>query len=445
MDENTYLNPETEPAKAGPEPEPAAEEPAPEHPAPEAEQTKRKAKKSGSSRGIAVFAAILGAVILCGITFFATYTLTNQLHEAETAEWKTRLARFSKLEAFLDAIESSYAGDADESELMDAAYHALFSELDDYSCYMTREEYGEFSSSRTGYAGIGVSVTLDPETEGMYIYRVIPGSPAEKAGLKTGMIIVGVEDIEVDRTTYRDAVNAVGGDEGTPVALKIRDGENTRSVSVVRGHVESKSVWYTDLGNGLSLIEIDEFTASKTADQFREALEQAVSDGSRGIIFDVRGNPGGDLNVITSVLDMLLPEGPIVNIVVNGEVQRTISSGAAQTVTLPMAVLCDGGTASAAELFTADLRDYELATIVGETTFGKGTVQTVTRFRDGSAYKMTTSLYTPACGEGYNGVGIAPDVEASLPDGTNVNRFLLSREEDLPLQEAIKILLGGQS
>ena len=426
-------------------PEESRDEPAEEVREDQAEPKKRK--KRGEPRKVSIFFAVFLALLLCGATFFATYSVMGKQKEAEVASWKSRLSRFSKLEGILDTIDASYVRGSEESELMEDACRAVFENLDSYSFYMSSEEYDAFVSGRGGsYAGIGVSVTYEPETQGMYIYRVVPDSPAETAGMRTGMIITGVEDTAVTAETYQKAIGLVAGEEGTAVALTVLDGDKTQKIEVVRGKVESRSVWYSNLGNGIGLIEIDEFSSSNVVRQFKNALQSLKDDGCKGCVFDLRGNPGGDLNVITSVLDMLLPEGPIVHITVNGETRRTISStDEARKVQMPMAVLCNGNTASAAELFTADLRDYGLASIVGETTHGKGTVQSIFRNADGSAYKLTTSYYTPASGTGYDGTGIVPDFEITLSDDPNTNRFLIPRSSDRQLQKAVELLTGGQA
>ena len=400
----------------------------------------RKPRKEGKK--VSIFFAIFLSLLLCGATFLATYSLLGKRHETETAEWKSRLARFSKMEGMLDGIEKSYARDAEESELLENAYHALFEGLDPYSFYMSSEEYDVFASERSGnYAGIGISVVYDPETGGMYVYRVTPDSPAEEAGMKKGMVITAVGSIGVSEQTYQQAVQAVAGEEGTSVGLTVLSDSETRKISVKRGVIKGKYVWYTKLEGGIGLIEIDDFSSSVVADQFKEAVGELTADGCTGCIFDLRGNPGGDLGVITSVLDSLLPEGTIVNIVSGGKTVRTISSDADQSIDLPMAVIVNGSTASAAELFTADLRDYGLAVIVGEKTYGKGTVQSIFRNADGSAYKLTTSYYTPASGAGYDGAGITPDIIVPLTeDGKKTNRFLIPRTSDLQLQSAIAAL-----
>ncbi len=403
-----------------------------------------KPKKERKYVRFSLLLAFFITLLLCLATFLTTYALLTARQDAESAALKSELARFSKLDQMLDTLTGRYVNGTDESDRMEAVYYALFDDLDPYSFYMSADEYSAFRADRSGqYAGIGANVTIDPETQGMYVYRVLPNGPADRAGLKPGDIITAVEDIAVQTSTYNEAVAAVAGEPDTAVSLTLlRDGKAI-TISVIRGTVESRSVWYTATEDGIAVIEITDFSASYVVDQFKAALEQAQKDGCRAYLFDVRDNPGGDLNVICSVLDLLLPEGPIIHIVTgaDGETQeKTISSGANQMVEGPMAVLCNRKTASAAELFTADLKEYGLAAVIGDPTYGKGTVQSVFTNSDGSAYKLTTSYYTPKSGTGYDGIGIIPDTEITLSDDPNANRYRMSRDEDRQWQEAVRQL-----
>lgn len=403
-----------------------------------------KPKKERKYARISLLLAILIALLLCLATFLTTYAVLTARQDAESAALKSELARFSKLDQMLDTLTDRYVNGTNESDRMETVYYALFDDLDPYSYYMSADEYNAFRADRSGqYAGIGANVTMDPETQGMYVYRVLPNGPADRAGLKPGDIITAVEDLAVQTSTYNEAVAAVAGEPDTAVSLTLLRGGKTMTVSVTRGTVESRSVWYTATEDGIAVIEITDFSASYVVDQFKAALEQAQNDGCTAYLFDVRDNPGGDLNVICSVLNLLLPEGPIIHIVTgaDGETQeKTISSDANQMVEGPMAVLCNGKTASAAELFTADLKEYGLAAVIGETTYGKGTVQSVFTNSDGSAYKLTTSYYTPKSGTGYDGIGIIPDTEITLSDDPNANRYRMSRDEDRQWQEAVRQL-----
>ena len=413
----------------------------------------KKPKKEPKRIRVSLLLAVFIALLLCLATFLTTYSVLTLKEDAETAALKARLARFSKLEGMLDTITDRYVDEADASERLEKAYAGLFDDLDPYSYYMSAEDYAAFrADGESNYAGIGASITCDPVTEGMYVYRVLPDGPAEKAGLRIGDIVVAVDGVSLTASTFSAAVSAVAGDPGTAVVLTVLRGGGPLSredLTVTRAIVASRAVWYQKRDNGVAYIEITDFSGNYVVDQFKAALEQAKSDGCTACLFDVRNNPGGDLNVICSVLDLLLPEGPIVHIV-SGEsegqtVERVISSDAEQLFTGPMAVLCNGSTASAAELFTADLKEYGLAVVVGETTHGKGSVQSIFTCPDGSGYKLTTSYYTPKSGVGYHKKGVTPDVEITLSDDPNANRYRMSDAEDRQLQKALEVLNKQQT
>lgn len=413
-------------------------------------------------RRISLAAAIFLALLLCTGVFLSTYTVmmvrmskaVNEQKEAlsqssELGDFFERIrelyeqdSRYAKLNELLSRIEGSYVREYEEGDLWDGIYAGLFGAVGDpYSEYMTADEYAAYTADRSGsYVGVGIHVVFDPSEDAIAIYRVTHDSPAEAAGLQAGDLIVGVEDVTVSAATYTQAVNLVTGAEGTEVTLTIRRGEETLEKKVKRAKVMSENVLYERLDNDIAYITILSFAESTVTDQFEAALEQAQADGCTSYLFDVRNNPGGSLNVICDVLDLLLPEGVTVHIVNAAGEETTRDSDAEHFLDAPMAVLCNGSTASAAELFTADLRDYGLAKLVGETTFGKGTVQTISPLDDGSAVKLTTSYYTPMSGVSYDGVGILPDVEIALSAEQASRFYLLSHEEDPQLQAAIQLL-----
>lgn len=401
-----------------------------------------KGKKTKEYKKISVAAAVIIALLLCIITFAATYSVTKIADSEDLAAANVQIAKYSKLKKILGDMTSDYVRGCDESEMLEAAYKAILESVDDpYTYYMTAEEYADFMSNRAAsYDGIGISIVLDPVTEAIYIYRVIPGSPAEKAGLKAKDLITDVDGIHVTKSTYNEAVLATEKEAGTTVNLTVLRNGSSTVIPVTLGNVPSVSVWYEKLDDGIAYITITSFAGAYVTDQFSDALKKASEDGCTSYLFDVRGNPGGSLDVICKVLDMLLPEGPIVHVISADGTDDVHQSDAEHFLSAPMAVLCNKNTASAAELFTADLRDYKLATIVGTTTHGKGTVQTVRKLYDGSAIKITTDFYNPASNTSYDKIGIVPDIEISLSQEQTDNFYLLSPEEDPQLQAAIQAL-----
>lgn len=401
-------------------------------------------KPPKEARRISVAGAVFLSLLACTAVFLSTFTVMMTRMNAKLNEQDAQYAKFSKLEQLFSNIEENYVRDYDESVLWESIYGALYDAVEDpYTEYMTKEEFEAYTADRSGnYVGIGIGVVFDPDSKGIYIHRVNTASPAEQAGLQAGDVITAVGSIAVNEKTYSEAIKSVIGEAGTAVKLTVLRGDETLTFSVTRAKVETENVFYEKIEGDIAYITIVSFSETVTYDQFAAALEQAKTDGCTSYIFDVRNNPGGNLDVICECLDLLLPEGITVNIVDADGMTTTRESDAEHFLDAPMAVLCNGSTASAAELFTADLRDYGLAVIVGETTYGKGTMQTVTALSDGSAVKLTTRYYNPMSNVSYDGIGIKPDdgCEVILTDEQRQRFYLLSNEEDPQLQAAIKAL-----
>jgi len=338
-------------------------------------------------------------------------------------------------------INTSYMGEFDPDVAMQSALEQYVASLKDpYSVYMTNELADSFIDGNFGKkVGIGVRIYKLTETPGMYVYQVIKGSPAEKHGILTGDIITAVDGTAVTDENYNQMVDNVSGTEGTTVTLTVLRGENSLDIPVVRGSFVASSVEYKmlDSAEGVGYIRILSL-ASDTAVAFKNAVTVLEKQGAKKYIFDVRNNSGGYLSSIIEVLDMLLPEGPIVRYNDATGKETADHSDAATIVNAPMAVLMNGGTASAAELFSSALKDYKLAVLVGETTFGKGVMQTLFTLPNGDTLKLTTSTYSPPFSENYNGIGVIPDIEVSLPE--DKQHYMLSEEEDTQLQAAISAL-----
>ena len=277
------------------------------------------------------------------------------------------------------------------------------------------------------------------DTEGIYIFGVIPDSPAEEAGLLKGDIIVAAEGIEAKEDTYYDVLDSIRGETGTKVKITALRGEERIDFEITRRAVAAENVLYEKLDGNIAFIRILSFADSSVSEEFVSKLAKAQGEGCKKFIFDLRNNSGGYLDEILAVLDILLPEGPIINVVdKNGKTETQNSD--ANCIQGEMAVLCNGNTASAAELFTAALRDYEMAKTVGTTTFGKGTMQTTRLLPDGSALKLSIAFYNPPSNVSYDKIGIKPDYEITLPEEWENRYFKMPKEEDTQLQKAIELL-----
>ncbi|MBQ3195920.1 MAG: S41 family peptidase [Clostridia bacterium] len=338
-------------------------------------------------------------------------------------------------------IETRYAGEFDPDEAMQAALEQYVASLNDpYSVYMTNDQADSFIDGDFGKkVGIGVRIYRMSDMAGMYVYQVLEGSPAKKHGVMVGDIIIGVDGTEVTDENYNAMVDSVSGEEGTTVNLKVLRGEKTLELSVVRGSFIASSIDYKMLESAENVGYVRILSlASDTADSFRDAVKALEKQGAESYIFDVRNNSGGYLSSIIDVLDMLLPKGPIVRYNDASGKETADYSDAATIIKAPMAVLINGASASAAELFSAALKDYKLAVLVGETTFGKGVMQTLFTLPNGDTLKLTTSTYSPPFSENYNGIGVIPDIEVSLPEDKQY--YMLSEKEDSQLQAAISAL-----
>ncbi|MBQ5390632.1 MAG: PDZ domain-containing protein, partial [Clostridia bacterium] len=341
-----------------------------------------------------------------------------------------------------------YVGELDVDDLVEGVAEGFVAYAGDkYGAYHPIEEYKELTTSYSGeFAGIGVSVVYNSEYGAIEILSVMPNSPALEENLRPNDLIVAVEGEAVATLGYNTAVNRIRGAIDTDVTLTIARGENYEKmfdVTLTRRKVEEQSVIYEEIELAgrffpVAHIRILDFN-DKTAQQFAEAIGEGQTNHVSGYIFDLRNNGGGELSSIVQILDMLLPEGPIVRIQYKDGTEKVYESDK-NCLKEPMVVLTNGNTASAAELFVAGLRDYNKASVVGETTYGKGTVQSIIKLRDGAALRISTSMYAPPFSDNYEGVGIKPDVEVSLAEEHKyVNLFKLEYADDTQLQMAVKL------
>lgn len=318
-----------------------------------------------------------------------------------------------KLDEIYNAINIYYYEDFAKEDLEKSLYKGLVEGLNDpYSVYYTKEEYEDMMVSTTGtYYGIGAGLSQNMDTMIVTITKVYRGTPAEEAGLKNGDIIISVEDLDATSMEVSELVQHIRGEAGTKVHMTIyREAtEETLEFDVERRHVELPSIEGEMLENNIGYIQITEFQ-SKTDEQFEEMLLGLKEQGMQGLIVDVRANPGGLLSSVVNLCDFILPEGLIVYVEDSfGNKEEYVSDKAA--VQIPMVVLIDENSASASEIFAGALKDFQYATLVGKTTYGKGIVQNIIPLSDDDAVKLTTAKYFTPSGNYIHGVGIAPDVE----------------------------------
>lgn len=394
------------------------------------------------SKKISIGVALIIILLTAVITFQVTYVALNNKYKNELNELNQAQQLYEKL-AYVDSLyRSLYIGEIDDETLVDETIRGyVYGTGDKYAYYLDREQYADLvSDTNAEMQGIGVYVIYQNNL--LEVISVMPDSPALEAGVESGDIIAYVGDESVAELGYTEAVSRLKGEADTYVEFTVIRGEEMLDFKIKRGYVNEQTVMsrVLDGDSTVGVVKILSFDLG-TPDQFKEACETLIEGGVEKLIFDVRYNPGGDLRAIVDVLDYLLPEGPIVRITDgDGNVVETYESDANE-LDVPMCVLVNGSTASAAELFTSALMDYDKATVIGTNTYGKGTVQTVIGLPDGSGIGISYRLYNPPFSDNFEGIGIAPDVEVELDEAlANKNIYKITDSEDNQLQKAVEII-----
>ena len=330
----------------------------------------------------------------------------------------------STVSLYLEYFYDELTRKGDEGEITDALITCYVASTGDrYGFYRNETQSNQYGEDTSGeYVGIGITVFTEPDEDGnIVILSVGKDSPAREAGILPGDLIVSVEGRAVSEIGAEAASSAIRGESGTSVQIGIKRGEEILNLSVKRRLVTEESVSYSVLDGNVGLVTVTGFKGN-TPEQFREAIDALEALGVRAIVFDMRNNPGGLLSAITEVLAYLVPTGTrVVSYVTADGAEQVLyaeedEGGADHVLKIPCAVLCNGYTASAAELFTAALRDYNKmglldAITVGEKTFAKGIMQSTYTLPDKTTITLTIAFYNPPSGVNYDGKGVQPDFE----------------------------------
>ena len=345
-----------------------------------------------------------------------------------------------KLKLLEDTIGKYYLESVDEQTLEKGVYDGLVKALGDpYSVYYSAEELKELQDKTEGiYYGIGAYIGIDADTSLPRLTGIIEGTPAQESGLRAGDLLYKVDGEEVQGLELTQVVSKVKGEEGTTVHLTIiREGESDYlEIDVVRRKVESPTVNQKMLDNNIGYIQITEFD-TVTLDQFTEALAGCRGSGMKGLILDLRGNPGGNLNTVCDIAREILPKGLIVYTEDKNGKRTEYTCDGTNQIKEPLVVLVDSGSASASEILAGAIKDYGIGTLVGTTTFGKGIVQRIISLSDGSAVKLTVSNYYTPNGNNIHKIGIAPDIEEKFDGEAYYNDGV-----DNQLNKAIEVMNG---
>ncbi|SFH84578.1 carboxyl-terminal processing protease [Pseudobutyrivibrio sp. OR37] len=372
-----------------------------------------------------IIGMLLGAVVVVAILFVVATQKTGQIDDASAdvieainedklPEGQNLISgkSASKLETLIYILNNYYYKDIDKQAMVDGIYAGLVESLDDpYSAYYTEEEYKDLMQTLTGnYAGIGALLQKDIKSGEVTITKVYANTPAEKVGLVAGDSIVSADgNLAVDED-LDEFVQHIRGEEGTDVKLVIfRDGKEME-LTCTRASIATPTVEHQMLEGNVGYIAVSQFT-EHTYDDFVEAYKDLENQGMKSVIFDMRNNGGGLVDSVVDMLDYLLPEGTVVYTMDKDGNREDYTSKGSSYKSIPMTVLVNENTASAAEIFTGAIRDFKYGTIIGTNTFGKGIVQSTIPLSDGSAVKLTTQTYYTPSGECIHGKGIAPDIE----------------------------------
>lgn len=371
----------------------------------------------GFIAGVAVTLAAIAVFLACYIKLPFNYDASSP----------QSLASYKKIDEVLDVIDRYYMGDTDEQHLTDYMFLGLVSGLEDpYSTYFTEAQYEEVQTVQAGQQqGIGVSIAVRTDDGEIEVVEVNEGGPAQEAGILEGDVIKSVDGTDVSGMTTSEVSLLIqeSGSDDVVIGIYREDTGEELEISVTKGLVESVIVWGGMIEGNIGYIAIDSFTRV-TCEQFTEILEQIEEMDASGLIIDLRGNGGGLVSAACDTLRELIPEGVLVYTEDKYGNREEVTSESGNSTTLPIAVLVNENTASAAEIFAGALQDHGAAEIVGTQTYGKGIIQDVFRLHDGSVVRLTVSHYYTPNGNNIHEVGITPDMVVEYDENAETDAQL---------------------
>lgn len=368
---------------------------------------------------------ILVFTLIISVPSTLAFSQEENIQRQQETDLQQELEFLGKLLKF---VKANYAYEVTEEQLIEGAMKGLFFNLDDYSCYYTKEEFEELNEMVSGDFG-GIGLHIIEKNSRVTVLTPIKDTPGFKAGIKPEDIIVSVDDVDIKGFTSKQAADIMRGEPGTKVKLGIvREGEQkVLYFNIVRELIKINPIEHELLKDNIGYIKITEFNGH-TLENILKTLGEFNTNKVDKVIFDVRNNPGGSLNEVVNVLRFLVPRGPIVHIKYSdGEILTHESYN--DELDFKIAVLVNKGSASASEIFAGAIKDTGVGTIIGTTTFGKGTVQSILPLVNGGGIKLTIAEYLTANKNPVNKVGIEPDIIVEN-----------KTEEDLQLKKAIQVL-----
>lgn len=379
------------------------------------------------------------SLAMCGIAAMIGTTVGQAAFGWKNREVQLKLREIDRL------VTDRYVGDLDTEQVADYAAVGYIAGVNDkWSSYISAGEFEDYNLRNEGKScGIGVSIVTTADS--IQVSSVYDGSPAEAAGIKREDYITGAEDKTVEKDGVTAVVDAIHGEEGEPVKVTVQKAKTnaTEELTMTRAVVEQKMAWGEMLDGGVGYMRIENFHAGVAA-QFKTALDELEKDNVKSLVIDVRHNGGGRVKEMSDILDLFLPEGIIMTLTTK-DGHNTVYSSDADMLDLPIVVLIDDQSISAAEFFAAVLQEYDRAELVGAHTTGKGRAQQTFRLSDGSAVNLSVEQYYTPHGNSLEGVGISPDDEVILSDEQRNRFYFLEPDNDPQRAKGVELALKAAS
>ena len=397
---------------------------------------------------------VLTAFVTFMITFFGSYSCFKEGNEliSSSSENKSFVENIKSssddgLEKYLGKLKATinnyylWKDDIKEEELIKSAVEGYVAGLgDDYTEYIPADKMKDYKESIMGsFVGVGIYMVADEDANRVLVYYPIPGSPAEKAGIKSGDLIISVDEVEYTAKDLDRISSFIKGEEGTKVKLVIeREGERI-PFELTREKITANPITTKMLDNNIGYVKLPSFD-DETAKGFKEKVNDLQKQGAQKLIIDIRNNGGGIVDEAVDIADMFLDKGKTIMSTVNNKDKKSETNSKNDPIfTMPVIILVNENSASASEILSGSMQDNERARLVGKKTFGKGIIQTLLSLNDGSGLKITTEQYFTPKGTTIHKVGINPDEEVLLPE-TVKSVYKLEEGQDTQLQKAIEML-----
>lgn len=395
----------------------------------------------GIVAGIVVISMTGGAFLLGNILATKGIVFQNVKPESlSSLEEQGNVDKYSELFAVRNTILSLYDGEIDDEKLLEGAIKGMaYAVGDPYTNYMNEKEFKDFMDDGSGQL-VGIGIEIGIKDGFVIVVSPMEGSPAEKAGLMAGDKIIAVNGEQITEASTSLVASKVRGEEGTEVTITIQRGDETPfDKTIKREKINVSPLKGEYLGNDIGYIKLSTFLHDDVAKLFTEEVDKLKAKGAKGLILDLRGNSGGYLDESVKIASQFIPEGETVTYTIdkydNKKVEKAVKGHA---VGMPLVVLIDGGSASASEVVTGALRDYEAATIIGTKSFGKGIVQQVIPYTNGSGLRVTVSRYYTPNGENIHGTGIQPDIVVEYPQ--ELLKETYNKDTDPQFQKALEVI-----